>query len=314
LPTRLGSCALALGLALAAAPERAAFALAATAAEEEAVRAAEAELYADPEPAAREPADPAVDLVLALPEPDPLEGMNRALFGFNEAVDRYAMEPVARAYGFVFPGPVKRAMVRVFTNLNAPVVLVNDVLQLSPRRAADTLARFVVNTTVGLVGIFDVASRLGIEGHHADFGQTLGFAGVPTGPYLVLPVVGPSSARDAVGGIVDLAFRPQTYFLGPIDILILDASGGVATREAYIDELEKLRASSLDFYVTMRNVYFQRRAEMVREARAGWGIRVAQSPPARERDVAGAEAGASTGGEAPAAGSAAPPPAAGSEL
>jgi len=308
--THRGVFALVLGLALGATAARDALALNAAAAEDEAARAAEAELYSDAEPASGEPADLADEFDPALPEPDPLEGMNRALFGFNEAVDRYAMEPIARAYGFVFPGPVKRAMVRVFTNLNAPVVLVNDVLQLSPRRAGETLGRFVVNSTVGLVGIFDVATRIGIEGHHADFGQTLGFAGIPTGPYLVLPVVGPSSARDAVGGIVDLAFRPQTYFLGPIDILLLDASGGLATREAYIDELEKLRASSLDFYVTMRNVYFQRRAEMVREARAGWGVRVAASPPAQ--DAAGAAPGA-TAAEAPGE-AAAPATAPGSDL
>jgi phospholipid-binding lipoprotein MlaA len=303
-PTHPGVFALVLALALGASAPRDALALNAAAAEDEAARAAEAELYSDAEPAPGDPAEDALDAEVQMPEPDPLEGMNRALFGFNEAVDRFAMEPIARAYGFVFPGPVKRAMVRVFTNLNAPVVLVNDVLQLSPRRAGETLGRFVLNTTVGLVGIFDVATRIGIEGHHADFGQTLGFAGVPTGPYLVLPMVGPSSARDAVGGIVDLAFRPQTYFLGPIDILLLDASGGVATREAYIDELEKLRASSLDLYVTMRNVYFQRRAEMVREARAGWGVRVAASPPAQDAAAAGATPDA---GEPEAPGEAAAP-------
>jgi phospholipid-binding lipoprotein MlaA len=201
----------------------------------------------------------------AIPEPDPLEGMNRALFGFNEGVDRFVMEPLARAYGFVLPDVAKRAVLRVFANLNAPVIFVNDVFQLAPRRAGVTLSRFVVNTTVGIVGVMDVAQRIGLEGHHSDFGQTLGVAGVPTGPYLVLPIAGPSSARDAFGGVVDLAFRPQTYFLGPIDLLIIQSSGGVATREAYIEELEKLRASSLDFYATMRNIYFQRRAEVVRE-------------------------------------------------
>jgi phospholipid-binding lipoprotein MlaA len=178
------------------------------------------------------------------------------------------MKPLARAYGFILPGPAKRAVLRVFANLNAPVIFVNDVLQFAPRRAGVTLSRFVVNTTVGIVGILDVATGWGLEGHHSDFGQTLGVAGVPTGPYLVLPIAGPSSARDAVGGVVDLAFRPQTYFLGPIDLLIIQASGGVATREAYIEELAKLRASSLDFYTTMRNIYFQRRAEVVRAGRS----------------------------------------------
>jgi phospholipid-binding lipoprotein MlaA len=235
-----------------------ALALSAQAADEEAAALAAAEAAADAELFGAEP---------AIHEPDPLEGMNRALFGFNEEVDRFLMEPLARAYGFVLPGVAKRAVLRVFANLNAPVIFVNDVLQLAPRRAGVTLSRFVVNTTVGIVGIMDVAQRIGLEGHHSDFGQTLGVAGVPTGPYLVLPIAGPSSARDAFGGVVDLAFRPQTYFLGPIDLLIIQSSGGVATREAYIEELEKLRASSLDFYATMRNIYFQRRAEVVREGR-----------------------------------------------
>jgi phospholipid-binding lipoprotein MlaA len=279
----------------AAAAEEEAAALAAS----EAELAAEAELYSDaPEAEATEP---------EIPEPDPLEGMNRALFGFNEAVDRFAMEPIARVYGWIVPDPAKRAVVRVFDNLNAPVVFVNDVLQLSPRRAGETLTRFVVNSTVGIAGVLDVATRIGIEGHHADFGQTLGVAGVPTGPYLVLPIAGPSSARDAFGGIIDLALRPQTYFLGPIDLLIIQSGDGVATREAYIEELENLRESSLDFYATMRNIYFQRRAEIVRAARDGGRTRVAGVAPAAPDESE--EARASEAADAPpASGSAAPAP------
>jgi phospholipid-binding lipoprotein MlaA len=261
--------------------------LAAALAAPPAARALSAETVEE-EQAALAPEDELLGAEATAAEPDPLEGMNRALFGFNEEVDRFLMEPLARGYGFILPGPAKRAVLRVFSNLNAPVIFVNDVLQLAPRRAGETLGRFVVNSTVGIAGILDVATHIGLPVHHSDFGQTLGVAGVPTGPYLVLPIAGPSSARDAVGGLVDLAFRPQTYFLGPIDLLIISSGGGIASREAYIEELEKLRASSLDFYATMRNIYFQRRAEIVRAGRED-GRRIAAPPPDAELVEAEAE-------------------------
>lgn len=199
-----------------------------------------------------------------LAEPDPFEGMNRAVFGFNESLDRYMVEPAARAYGWVVPDPAKNAVHRVFANLNTPSILVNHVLQLEPKRAGITLTRFVVNSTVGVAGLFDVAGSLGMEACPTDFGQTLARAGLGTGPYMVMPIVGPSTARDAIGGAVDLALRPQTYLFFPAGMLILGGSNGIVTRESYLDELDELRSASVDYYATVRNVYFQRRAEQIR--------------------------------------------------
>ncbi len=205
------------------------------------------------------------DEALLLPEPDPLEGVNRAVFGFNETVDRFVMEPVAKAYGWVVPDPAKNAVHRLFANLNSPSIFVNDVLQLEPIRAGTTLTRFVLNSTVGVAGLFDVAGTIGLDGHHTDFGQTLARVGLGSGPYVVMPVLGPSTARDAVGGVVDMFLRPQTYLLGTGPLMLLGGSHGIVTRESYLDELAELRASSVDYYATVRNVYFQRRAEQLRE-------------------------------------------------
>lgn len=226
------------------------------------------------------------DEALLLPEPDPLEPVNRALFGFNETVDRFMLEPVAKAYGWVIPDPAKNAVQRLFTNLNSPSILVNDVLQLNPKRAGTTLTRFVVNSTVGVGGLFDVAGALGLEGHHTDFGQTLAFVGLGSGPYLVMPVLGPSTARDAVGGVVDMFLRPQTYLLGMGPLMVWGGSFAVVTRESYLDELAELRASSVDYYATVRNVYFQRRAEQLRSI----GVEVV--PERAEADASAQRSGA----------------------
>ena len=198
-------------------------------------------------------------------EPDPLEEMNRAVFGFNERMDGWVVEPAARAYGWVMPDLAERAVLRVFANLNSPSVFVNDLLRLDVRRAGITLGRFVINTTAGVAGILDLADDVGLRRHHADFGQTLANVGLGSGPYLVIPMLGPTTARDAVGGAVDMLFRPQTYFLGPAELIVIGTSNGLATRASYAQELEALRDSSLDFYATMRNLYFQRRADQLRE-------------------------------------------------
>lgn len=263
------------------------------------------DLYADEEEDAdaEEDGDPyAADL--ALEEPDPYEDFNRTLFGFNQRADRLVIEPIARAYGWVMPDVAERAVLRFFANLNSPSILVNDLLQLECRRAGVTLTRFVVNTTVGVGGLLDVADSLGLEGHHADFGQTLAVAGVPSGPYLVLPMAGPSTARDAFGSVVDLAFRPHTYFLGPTVVLLVGGGSGIVTREAYHDELEALRESSVDFYATMRNIYFQRRAEQLRERGVEMEAVKKEEEPAAEEALGGSaregeEEQQNLGGEGP---------------
>jgi phospholipid-binding lipoprotein MlaA len=195
--------------------------------------------------------------------PDPWEGLNRLTFGMNLRVDRWVFEPLTGAYAFVVPAPGRRAVRRVLANLDAPAVFVNDVLQLEPVDAAVTAARFAVNTTVGLLGIFDVAARAGLDGHRSDFGQTLALCGLPSGPYVIFPVAGPTTARDGTGYVVDFFFRPTTYLFTPGAQLVLasihEGSAGIATRDAHAGELRALEASSIDYSAALRNAYSQSR-------------------------------------------------------
>jgi phospholipid-binding lipoprotein MlaA len=194
---------------------------------------------------------------------DPFEGANRSIMLFNQQVDTFLLEPLTTGYRFLVPRPARRSIRNVFLNLNSPSILVNDLLQLRFRDAAETAGRFVLNTTVGWGGLFDAGKAAGWERHESDFGQTLALAGVKSGPYLVLPLMGPSTVRDGLGDVVDRFFQPLTYFLGPGQQLILGGGSGFTTRAAYAEELAALEASSVDFYAALRSVYLQsRRAEI----------------------------------------------------
>jgi phospholipid-binding lipoprotein MlaA len=206
--------------------------------------------------------------------PDPLETSNRGIFAFNRQVDRWVLDPLTKGYQFLFPKPVRQAISRVFLNLGSTKTIVNDLLQLEWKDAGVTTSRLVINTTVGLAGIFDVASRIGIERHESDFGQTLALAGTPSGPYIVLPVLGPANVRDGVGMVVDGFFQPTYYILGPADliigpteILIYSGSSGISRRDRHYAELKALEDSSIDFYAALRSGYYQDRIGQI------WGRR-----------------------------------------
>src|SRR5687767_2673213 len=139
---------------------------------------------------------------------DPLEPLNRSVYQFNQTIDRLALKPVAKGYRAAVPVPVRGGLTNVFGNFRDVTTAVNNLLQLKVSTAASDVARVAVNSTVGILGVFDVASRIGLSKHDEDFGQTLGRWGVPDGPYLVLPLFGPSNARDSVGLIGD-------YFTDP---------------------------------------------------------------------------------------------------
>ena len=190
---------------------------------------------------------------------DPLEPANRAVFCFNHTLDRFLMKPVARLYRWAVPDPARRAVRRFFHNLDAPVVIVNDLLQLEGPRAAVMSGRFVVNSTLGLAGLFDVATPLGLDDHDADFGQTLAEVGVGAGPYVVLPLLGSSSARDAFGSIADGLLRVDTWLLSPAGRVILASGDGISGREEYIDELEEFERESVDLYAALRATYLMSR-------------------------------------------------------
>lgn len=197
---------------------------------------------------------------------DPLERMNRGIFWFNEQVDRWALEPVSTAWDFVLPDRVQTSIKNVLTNAAFPIGVANNLLQGKPKRAGVDVARFAVNTTVGVAGIFDPAAHWGLEPRVEDFGQTLGVWGVPSGPYLVLPLLGPSSVRDGVGLAVDSMSRVWPWF-APIYVSMSVAVGNaVNERSRVLDEVDEARAASLDFYAAVRNAYLQRRRAAVADS------------------------------------------------
>ena len=193
---------------------------------------------------------------------DPFESTNRKVFVFNQGVENVVIDPVTKGYRFIVPGPARRGIHRAFLNFNSPKTLVNDLLQLRFGDAAQTLGRLLLNTTLGLGGLFDAGKAAGWERHESDFGQTLAKLGVGSGPYLVVPLFGPSTVRDGFGTIVDLAFQPLNYILGPTELLthfyITSGRGLVAIDDVH-DELKALENSSVDYYAALRSAYLQSR-------------------------------------------------------
>ena len=196
---------------------------------------------------------------------DPWEGMNRGIFGFNEGFDRWVAEPIAKGVDFITPDPVERAIRRFFLNALFPMRFANDLLQAKPMAAAEDLGRFVVNTTVGVAGFFDPARKIGLEGHTEDFGQTLGYWGIPAGPYLVLPFLGPSSPRDGVGLIGDSAARVYPFFVAIWISAAISGTDLLNRRSLALESIAEERESALDYYVAVRNAYISYRENQVRD-------------------------------------------------
>ncbi len=202
---------------------------------------------------------------------DPYEPANRVGYAINDGLDTYILAPVARAYVYAVPSAVRRPIHNVLQNLTSPALFINDVIQTKPRRAGDTFVRFVVNTTVGLGGLFDVAADLGYPYHDSDFGETLALWGVPEGPFLFLPVVGPSNPRDATGFGVDVAFDPLTYVPSGHGLRTLeDVRIGVAAvdaRSRVLKEVDSIKKTALDPYATFRSLYRQNRESTIEAVR-----------------------------------------------
>ncbi len=194
---------------------------------------------------------------------DPFEPANRAIFAFNEGADTYLLRPVAEGYRAAMP-PFGRARIADFLdNLKSPIYLANDLLQGNFTLAGVTIERFALNTSFGVLGLMDVADPLGIPGHQSDLGQTLGIWGIGEGPYLVLPLFGPSNPRDAVGLGIESYADPLDRYLqnNSMDWVSWTRLGvtAISRREAYLDALDDMKRTSLDFYSTMRSLYRQRR-------------------------------------------------------
>lgn len=201
---------------------------------------------------------------------DPLEGTNRFLYRINDGLDTYVFRPVAIGYRRVVPGGVRRSVHNVLANINSPVVFVNDVLQTKPRRAGDTMMRFLINSTAGVAGLFDVATDWGYPAHGTDMGVTLALWGVGNGPYLFIPVIGPSGARDLTGYGGDVLVDPLTWasFGGSAAVNgALYGVGAVDSRERLIETVDDVKRNALDPYATFRSVYRQNRQSTIEATR-----------------------------------------------
>jgi phospholipid-binding lipoprotein MlaA len=204
---------------------------------------------------------------------DPLEPTNRAVFEFNDWLDVNFLHPTAVRYRRWIPAFIRDRITNLLANLKSPAVLANDLLQGNISRAGSTLGRFVLNTSFGVGGLMDVATPVGIRGHEADFGQTLAVWGVDEGFYLVLPLYGPSNPRDAFGLGAEGYADPLDYYLGHNRMEWVAMSrlvvSGLSKREAYLDTLDDVKRTSLDYYSAMRSLYRQRRDAQIKEAKSG---------------------------------------------
>jgi phospholipid-binding lipoprotein MlaA len=200
-------------------------------------------------------------------KPDPrdrFERANRSVYAFNKTIDHAILRPVARGYVKVTPRPVRRGISNFFANIDYPITIINDALQGKVRDSLRDVARFGINTVVGVGGLFDPAAHWGFERHDEDFGQTLGKWGVHPGPYLMLPIFGPSTVRDAPAKVVDHFTTPRTYLLSTNADLGLSVVGVVDKRAGLLDTDEMID-NAYDPYAFLRNAWLQRREYQVRD-------------------------------------------------
>jgi phospholipid-binding lipoprotein MlaA len=198
---------------------------------------------------------------------DPWEPLNRQLFWFNQKVDDYVLEPVARGWDFISPRRVKDSVRNFFLNMRFPINTVNNILQADARETAIHISRFMVNTTFGIAGLFDPATDWGLIAGEEDFGQTLGRWGVGPGPYLVIPLLGPSTVRDAFrfpvdGFISGVGFTGYGNFFAGAAVLEL-----INFRAENLDTVARAKEASLDYYAGVRNFYLQLRRAQINDSR-----------------------------------------------
>ena len=188
---------------------------------------------------------------------DPIEPVNRAIFSFNDTVDVYLFEPVAKGYEWILPGVVRKGVTNFFSNLRSPIYVVSDIVQLKFGQVGTHTGRFLINSTVGVAGVFDVAKLVGLEEHYEDFGVALGHYGIPPGPYIVIPFLGPSNVRDGFGRIVD-AFLTPTYYIESLPVALgIRGLEGVNDRADLIEAVELAKENSLDYYSFSQAAYYQ---------------------------------------------------------
>lgn len=200
---------------------------------------------------------------------DPFEPMNRAVFQFDVKLDRWVLKPAAKGYRTALPKPVRNSVRNFLDNLASPITLANSLLQANWPRAGETVKRFAVNTTLGVGGLFDPATKRGLPRYDEDLGQTFAVWGVSEGPYLVWPVLGPRPPRDALGWVGDHAFDPLTYIFWNSPFwqpLAVDAVDLTDKRSRNIETVDQIERTSLDFYATVRSLYRQTRSSQIQNA------------------------------------------------
>ena len=195
-------------------------------------------------------------------DPDPWIGMNRGLYGFNDALDTWFLRPIASGYDKIMPDPFQRGVSNVFDNIGTPAVAINQFLQGKPGAGSVDVGRFLINSTIGLLGLFDVANQMGLRQHEEDFGQTLAVWGLPQGPYLIVPLRGSSTVTHAGGMIVD-AFLNPVRFLRPV------SHRNVVYGLSFVDLRARLLGAealiSGDEYLFIREAFLQRRTYLIND-------------------------------------------------
>lgn len=199
---------------------------------------------------------------------DPFENYNRKVYEFNTAFEKKILMPMAKTYNKITPKPLNKALLNFVNNINEPITFVHDVLQGEGERAAETFYRFMVNSVIGVFGIFDVAGKMGVKKHYEDFGQTLGVWGMESGSFIMLPFMGPSSTRDTFGKVIDFFINPLYLFLDyqedennieswvSYTLVFTDIFIRYADK---VELIESLQETSIDPYSNMKNIYFENR-------------------------------------------------------
>ena len=208
---------------------------------------------------------------------DPFEPMNRAVFSFNEVADDYFIKPIAEAYKFVLPEFARTGVTNFFGNINDVLIAANNLLQAKPVEAANDIGRFLINSTIGILGLFDVATDMGLDKNREDFGQTLGVWGLPDGPYVVLPFFGASNVRDTVGLVVDIEtdFMMNTNKLNSDEKIAVNLLKTINRRANLLDAGQLLEDAAFDKYSFVRDGYIQRRRNQIHDG---------NPPPLKEED------------------------------
>lgn len=193
---------------------------------------------------------------------DPLESLNRTVYAFNDKADRWVLKPMAWGYATVTPQPLQQGVLNVFSNLADPFIALNNLLQCKPREAGSDMLRFLLNSTIGVAGLFDPAGKAGFEKHREDFGQTLGAWGVPAGPYLIIPFWGPSSPRDGIGDLIG-GFALVPRYFSNVRARNIAVGVWIVSKRAQLLQAETLVTG--DRYSFIRDAYRQRREFLVND-------------------------------------------------